>query len=82
MVSVLHNELEYKVKKLKYEKLEIMQPRIKNKAELPVGEVNHPRSVHTKFYSRDWFIQSIIYDRRIITVGEGRERIKREEGAY
>ena len=53
MVSVLHNELEYKVKKLKYKKLEIMQPRIKNKAELPVGEVNHPRSVHTKFYSRD-----------------------------
>ena len=82
MVSVLYNELEYKVENLKYEKLEIIQLRIKNKAELPVGEVNHPRSVNTKFYSRDWFIQSIIYDRRIITVGEGRERIKREEGAY
>ena len=53
MVSVLHNELEYKVEKFKYKKLEIMQPRIKNKAELQVGEVNHPRSVHTKFYSRD-----------------------------
>ena len=61
MVSILHNELEYKVKNLKYEKLEIMQPRIKNKSELPVGEVNHPGSVDTKFYSRDWLIQSVIY---------------------
>ena len=26
MVSVLHKELEYKVEKLKYKKLEIMQP--------------------------------------------------------
>ena len=32
MVSVLHNELEYKVEKLKYTKLEVMQPRIKNKS--------------------------------------------------
>ena len=38
MVSVLYNELEYKVENLKYEKLEIIQLRIKNKAELPVGE--------------------------------------------
>ena len=38
MVSVLHKELEYKVEKLKYKKLEIMQPRIKNKSKLPVGE--------------------------------------------
>ena len=53
MVSALHKELEYKVEKLKYKKLEFMQPRIKNKAELPVGEVNHRGSVHTKFYSRD-----------------------------
>ena len=53
MVSVLHNELEYKVKKFKYKMSEVIQLRIKNKAELPVGEVNHPGSVHTKFYSRD-----------------------------
>ena len=71
MVSLLHKELEYEVEKLKYKKLEFMQPRIKNKAELPVGEVNHPGSVHTKFYSRDWFIQSIIYEWRIIRGGEG-----------
>ena len=38
VVSVLHQELEYKVEKLKYKKLEVMQPRIKNKSELPVGE--------------------------------------------
>ena len=38
MVSVLHKELEYKVEKLKYKKLEIMQLRNKNKSKLPVGE--------------------------------------------
>ena len=36
MVSVLHKELEYKLEKLKYEKLEVMQPKIKNKSEVPV----------------------------------------------
>ena len=38
MVSVLHKELEYKADKLKYKKLEVMQPMIKNKSELPAGE--------------------------------------------
>ena len=38
MVSVLHKELEYIVEKLKYKKLQVVQPRIKNKSELPVGE--------------------------------------------
>ena len=38
MVSVLHKELSYKVEKLKFKKLEVMQPRIKNKSELPVAE--------------------------------------------
>ena len=38
VVSVLHKELEYKVEKLNYKKVEVMQPRIKNKSELPVGE--------------------------------------------
>ena len=36
--SFLHKELEYKVQKPKYRKLEVMQPRIKNKFELPVGK--------------------------------------------
>ena len=34
VVSVLHKELECKVEKLQYKKLEFMQPRIKNKSEL------------------------------------------------
>ena len=37
-VSALHKELEYKVEKLKYKKLEVMQPRIQHKSDLPVGE--------------------------------------------
>ena len=36
MVSVHHKELEYKVEKLKYKKLEVMQPGIKHKSELPL----------------------------------------------
>ena len=38
MVSVLHKELEYKVERLKYVKLEVMEPRIRNKSELQVGK--------------------------------------------
>ena len=53
VVSVLLKELEYKVEKLKYKKLGVMQPRIKNKSELPVGKKNHPGSAHIEFYSRD-----------------------------
>ena len=38
VVSALHKKLECKVEKLKYKKLEVIQPRIKNKSELPTGE--------------------------------------------
>ena len=38
MVSVLHKELEYRVERLKYKMSEVIQLRIKNKSELPVGE--------------------------------------------
>ena len=38
MVSVLHKELEYRVEKLKYQMLEVIQLRIKNKSEPPVSE--------------------------------------------
>ena len=38
MVSVLYKQLEYKVEKLKYMMLEVMQQRIRNKSELPVGD--------------------------------------------
>ena len=37
MVSVLHKGLEYKVENLSNKKLEVMQTRIKNTSELPVG---------------------------------------------
>ena len=40
MVSVYHKSLECKVEKYKCKKLELMQPRIKNKSELPL--VNKP----------------------------------------
>ena len=35
MVSVLYKELEYKVEKLRYKKLEVIKPRIRIKSELP-----------------------------------------------
>ena len=38
LVSVLNQELERKVEKLKYEKLEVIQTRIKNKSELSTCE--------------------------------------------
>ena len=38
MVSFFHKEPEYKVEKAKYKRLEVMQPRIQNKSELPVSE--------------------------------------------
>jgi len=38
MVLVLHKELEYKLEKLNDKRLEVMQPRIRSKSELPVGE--------------------------------------------
>ena len=38
MVAVVYKELDYKVEKLKCKNLEVMQPRIKNKSELLVGE--------------------------------------------
>ena len=56
MVSVPYKELEYNVKKLRYKKFQVKQPRITIKAKL-----NHPGSVHTNFYGNDWLIQSIIY---------------------
>ena len=42
MVSVLQKELVYKKENLKYQKLEVVQPKIKNKSELPAGEQTIP----------------------------------------
>ena len=38
MVSILHKELKRKVEKFKHMKLEVMQPKIKNKFELSALE--------------------------------------------
>ena len=38
IMTVLYKELEYKVQELKFKKLEVMQPRIRIKSELPVSE--------------------------------------------
>ena len=38
MVSVLHKELEYKVEKPKYKKVEVMHSWIRIKSELPVSK--------------------------------------------
>ena len=38
IVSVIPKELEYKVENHKYEKLEVMKPRIHQRSKLPVGE--------------------------------------------
>ena len=61
MVSVLHKELEYNVEKLKYKKVGGHAAEDQNKIRTSNWYINHPGSVHRKFYSRDWSIQSIIY---------------------
>ena len=59
MVSVHDKELECKEEKLKYEKLEVMQPRIKKQIKTS-SWWKKASAVHTKFKIRDWLIQSII----------------------
>ena len=50
-VSVLNKELGDKAEKLKYKKLEVMQPRIKNKSELPVGKYILPTANYNKLWN-------------------------------
>ena len=59
IVSVLHKDLEYKVENLKY----IKEKKLKDKKQIRTFSwwINHPWSVHMKFYSSDRLIQSIIY---------------------
>ena len=61
------------MKKLRYEKLEVMHPRIKNKFQLPVGTEKPPRiSPHEVLQS--WLINTayhLLVNRRIIRGGEG-----------
>ena len=60
-VSVLHKELEYKVEKLKYKKFRSCSQGSESSPIFQLVKINRPGSVHTKFYSRGWLIQSIIY---------------------
>ena len=62
MVSVLHQELEYKVEELKYmyKKLEVIQPRI-IKLRTSSWWLSHPGSVQKKFYCRDWLNYSLSF---------------------
>ena len=64
IVSVLKKELDFKGERLKYNKLEVVQPRIKNKSSS--WRRNHPGSVHMKFYNRDSIKHFIFYYWRII----------------
>ena len=71
MVEVLHKELEYKVQKLKYKKVGGHAAKDQNQIWTFSWQINHPRSVHTKFNSRDWLIQDF-YDLLIVKNGWGR----------
>ena len=56
ILSVLHKELEYKVEKLKYKTLEVMQPRIKTSS----WWINHPGSVYSlPFVSEEYLGEGI-----------------------
>ena len=57
MVLVLHKDLEYRVEKLKYNKGGQASKDIKKQIRTSISGINHPGSVYTKFYSRDWLIQ-------------------------
>ena len=52
MVSVLHKELEYKVEKLRYKKLEVMQARIKYKSNFQLVNKRSRFSPHEVLQSR------------------------------
>ena len=62
VVSVFHKELECKVDKLKYKKLDGDHASREQK-QIGISNTwkNHPGSGQIKFYSGDWLIQSIIY---------------------
>ena len=53
MVSVIHKQLGYKVEKLKYKKVGGRAAKYQNQIRTSSWQINHPGSVHTKFYSRD-----------------------------
>ena len=62
IITLLHKKLKYKVEKLKLvQEVGGHAAADQNQIRTSSWWINHPVSVHTKFYSRDWLIQSIIY---------------------
>ena len=62
MVSVLHEELEHKVEKLKNKKFSVMQLTIRIKSELPVGKLTIPdQSTQSFTVMIDYYNLSLIY---------------------
>ena len=63
MVSVLQKELEYKVEKLTYKKVQLdyMQPRIRIKSGLPVGKINKPSRISPHEVLQSWLINTVYH---------------------
>ena len=59
MVSVLHKELEYKVEKLKYEKVGGYAAENQKQTWISSRWKNHPGSIHKTFYRHDWLINHL-----------------------
>ena len=76
VVSVLHKEQECKVEKLKYKKLEVIQP--KSKSELPTREESI--SDQSKLSLQSWFINTL-YHLLVKTNEEEGEGLKQRGGA-
>ena len=55
MVSVLHKELEYKVEKLKYKKLEVIHPNINSQL------VNKPYQISPHKVLQSWLINTVYH---------------------
>ena len=61
MVTVLHKELEYKVEKLKYEKVGGYATEDQKQTRISSWWINYLGSVHKKFYGHDWLINHLSY---------------------
>ena len=73
MVSVLHEEVEYKVEKLKYKKLEVMQ--LKTQTWTP--RVNkRPSQISPYEVLQSWLIDKVLHLSVKNNKGEGREGLK------
>ena len=83
MISVLHNGLEYKVKKLNYKKLEVTQPRVKK--HLRTSRVNKPSRISPYEILLSWLmIDTAVYHLSVKNnnKGEGREGLKEREAYH